>query len=214
MSEMICKLLIFLSFFFNFSFFSLILHRSPSRGGFGRFWTPSLLLDWPIFALNIRIKRVKVSRTQIFIELYTYIYFVGTFLLFFIKKFISLSFWFFFFFFFDKVSNFRNRILTSQNLKFVKTNFQWNCMSILHENFGQGFFRHEFFSEVFEKILCISIQRRELWSVRHYSVFVKHVAIKIFRTWDFCFFCRRFPCKLICLIQCGFFGGVFSLPAN
>ena len=121
---------------------------------------------------------------------------------------------FFFLCFFDKVSNFRNRILTSQNLEFVKRNFHWNCMSILLGNFGQGFFRHEFFSEIFKKILCISIQRKELWSVRYYSVFAKHVAIKIFRTCDFCFFCRRFPCKLICLFQCGFFGGVFYLPAN
>ena len=60
-------------------------------------------------------------------ELSVYIYIFGIFLLFFIKKncvfiiFVS---------FFDKVSNFRNGILTNQKPGLVIRNCQWNCIQI------------------------------------------------------------------------------------
>ena len=53
------------------------------------------------------------------------------------KKMLLNAFFFFFFFFFffiifisflDEVSNFRNRILTSQKHELVVSNCQWNCM--------------------------------------------------------------------------------------
>ena len=48
------------------------------------------------------------------------------FLLFFIKKFVFLS--FSSLFFFDEVSNFGNRLLANQKSELVITNCQWNCM--------------------------------------------------------------------------------------
>ena len=38
---------------------------------------------------------------------------------------------FYHFYFFNKVSNFRNRILTSQKHELVVSNCQWNCMFIV-----------------------------------------------------------------------------------
>ena len=53
-----------------------------------------------------------------------FIYISGIFL-FFIIKFVFLS---FSFLFFDELSNFRNRILTNQKYVLVVSNCQWNCM--------------------------------------------------------------------------------------
>ena len=56
--------------------------------------------------------------------LYVYIHFFGILLLFFIKKFLFLS----FSFLFEKASNFSNRILTNQKPELVIKSCQWNCM--------------------------------------------------------------------------------------
>ena len=56
---------------------------------------------------------------------FIYVYFLGIFLLFFMKK---IVFFIIFTSFFDKVWNFCNRILTNQNWELVIRNCQWNCM--------------------------------------------------------------------------------------
>ena len=63
--------------------------------------------------------------------LYVYIYFCDTFLLFFVKKkcvFIIFT------FFFDKVSSFRNKILTSLKPELIIKKCQWNCMHNIEYN--------------------------------------------------------------------------------
>ena len=60
--------------------------------------------------------------------LYVYIYFFGIFFFVFHHK--TCFYHFYFFFFFYKVSNFRNRILTSQEHELVVSNCHRNCMQI------------------------------------------------------------------------------------
>ena len=69
---------------------------------------------------------------------------------FFIIKFVLLSFSFLFFFF-DEVSNFCNRILTSQKRKFMVSNCQWNCMP---DHFPKGHKVSTFKAMTSEKLTC------------------------------------------------------------
>ena len=62
------------------------------------------------------------------------LYIILWYFLFFIKKFVFLS--FSSLFFFDEVSNFRNRLLANQKSESVVTNCQWNCMEETLKNNG------------------------------------------------------------------------------
>ena len=69
--------------------------------------------------------RVSGANSQQRMLRFIYIYFLGIFLLFFMKKIVFLS---FSLPFFDEVLNLCNRILTNQKLEYVIRNCQWNCM--------------------------------------------------------------------------------------
>ena len=85
--------------------------------------------------------------------------------------------------------------------KFLKTEFMfvlclYNCFTILHPlsalfwDFAKAFWNLNFFLNFSKRVLCISFQSEEHWIVHCYLVFVKHVAIKNYSTYNFFSFCR------------------------
>ena len=88
----------------------------------------------PIYSIPLKFGACCITNqwsefSRLYVQLlYVYIYFFGIFFVVFHHK--TCFYHFYFFFFFYKVSNFRNRILTSQEHELVVSNCHRNCMQI------------------------------------------------------------------------------------